>query len=181
MRSGPAQGGVLLRRRGQHARHDYHERNSKPERFRREGEEAEHGLSPSSRVKTVHPGKACYVSPLGVSEIKPRFAAVDRVSQTNLALSTARTRSQSSSCVAPCGAVRKIRHLSAQVPVDPNQGVIVRKCLCERDRPVIMNKPTEGGPPASFSRQSRSANGPIALRICSRSGRASGPYCCRAE
>jgi hypothetical protein len=72
MQSGPGQGGVLLRRRGQHARHDYHERNSKPERFRREGEEAEHGLSPSNRgQRQPHPGKACYVSSLRVSEIKP--------------------------------------------------------------------------------------------------------------
>ena len=57
----------LLRRRGQHARDDYDERNSKPEHLRREGEEVEHGLSPASMslqviagkdAKTSEPGKA---------------------------------------------------------------------------------------------------------------------------
>jgi hypothetical protein len=66
----PARARKLLRRRGQHARDDYDERNNKPEHLRWEGDEVEHGLSPASMslqviagidAKTAEPGKARYV------------------------------------------------------------------------------------------------------------------------
>ena len=80
----PARPHELLRRRGQHARDDYDERNSKPEHLSREGEEVAHGLFPASMsfqviagkdAKAAEPGKACYVVsfPSSVSDIKPLF------------------------------------------------------------------------------------------------------------
>jgi hypothetical protein len=78
---GRQRGRELLRRRGQHARDDHDERNSKPEHLRREGDEVEHGRWPPSMsfrviagkdAKRAELGKACYVFsfPLRVSDIK---------------------------------------------------------------------------------------------------------------
>jgi hypothetical protein len=53
----PARARTLLRRRGQHGRDDYDERNSKPEHLRWEGEEVVYGLSRASMSLQVIAGK----------------------------------------------------------------------------------------------------------------------------